>query len=191
MFARLPTRRAIAASAVILFHLLLLFALVKITEMPIGIPMAHENPLEIFFPSFLRKPEEKEKHKPTPPVPVTKPIYIPYQSQTAPAVPPLLEQQKQEQMQNGMRALGRYLYNCSGMYYEQLTEREWQHCLANQWDLPQAAKEKPPVLAPPKPSPFDIVIQERKKKPVPIEHQCKLGQMNSNLGLPCYDFSGQ
>jgi hypothetical protein len=26
---------------------------------------------------------------------------------------------------------------------------------------------------------------------VPIEHQCKPGQMLSNLGLPCYDFSGQ
>jgi hypothetical protein len=190
MFARLPMRRAIAASVVILFHLLLLYALVKITELPVGIPTLHENPLEIFFPSFIRKPEDKEKHKPTPPVPITRPIYIPYQSRSAPAVPPLVEQQKQ-QNQNGIRALGRYLYNCSSMYYEELSEREWQHCLANQWDLPDVAKSKPPVLPKAAPSPFDIVIKERRKKSVPIEHQCKPGQMLSNLGLPCYDFSGQ
>ncbi len=190
MFARLPTRRAIAASAVVLFHLLLIFALVKITELPIGIPGLHENPLEIFFPTFIKKEAEKEKRKPAPPVPVTRPIYIPYQSQPLPAVPPILERER-EPNRNGLRALGRYLYNCTGQFYEQLSEREWQHCLANQWDLPQTAKDRPPVLPKAQPSPFDLVIKERRKKPVPIEHQCKPGQMLSNLGLPCYDFSGQ
>jgi hypothetical protein len=188
MSARLPARRAIAASAVILFHLLLIFALIRITNFPIGIPGAHENPLEIFFPSFLQK-SEKEKRPPTPPLPVVRPIYIPLLTPPPLPTPPAVPEEQNNY--NGLRALGRYLYNCSGMYYEQLSEREWAHCLANQWDLPSAAKEKPPVLPPVQPSPFDIVVKERKKPAVPIEHQCKLGQMQSNLGLPCYDFPGQ
>jgi len=186
MFARLPARRAIAASAVVLFHLLLILMLIRITNLPIGIPGAHENPLEIFFPSLIEKNEKPER--PMPPAPIVRPIYVPLL--TPPPVPPPPAVQ-QENNYNGLRALGRYLYNCSGMYYEQLSEREWQHCLANQWDLPPVAKEKPPVLPPVQPSPFDVVIKERKKPAVPIEHQCKLGQMQSNLGLPCYDFPGQ
>jgi len=183
MFARLPARRAIAGSAVILFHLLLILFLVRITNLPIGMQGLHEGPLEIFFPSLIGKKENVK-----PPVtraPITRPITLPAVPPTPPPPSP------QQNNYNGLHALGRYLYNCSGMYYEQLSEREWAHCLANQWDMPKDAKEKPPVLAPPAPSPFDIVVKERKKPVAPIEHQCKPGQMLSNLGLPCYDFSGQ
>lgn len=180
MFARLSARRAIAASAVVLFHLILIFALIRITSISLGPPVLREIPIEIFFPR--PKLPEKKKQAIPPPARGTHPIYIPLL--TPPPPPP-------ETNYNGLRALGRYLYNCSGAYYEQLSSREWAHCLADEWDLPAAMREKPPVLPPAKPSQFDIVVKERKEPAVPIEHQCKLGEMNSNLGLPCYDFSGQ
>ncbi len=184
MFARLPARRAIAAGAVILFHLLLIFALIRITGIPIGLPVIHENPLEIFFPSLKQKQKTE-----TPPPPVVNPIYIPLRAPPPPT--PVLPPSTPQTNYNGLRALGRYLYNCSGAYYEELSEREWAHCLGNLWDVPAEAKEQAPVMPPAKPSPFSIVVREPKKSAAPVERQCKLGEMNSNLGLPCYDFSGQ
>lgn len=183
MFARLPARRAIAASAVLLFHLLVLFALIQATKVQL-VSRTSETIITLFFRPGMEKKQTLPEHLPplpehTWPVPVL-PI--------TPPPPPIVQAPPSDK--EGLRGVGRYLYNCSGMFYEQLSDREWQHCLANLWDQPKGTKEKAPVLAAPKPSPFDVVIQERKKKAVPIEHQCKLGQMNSNLGLPCYDFSG-
>ncbi|HEV2562108.1 MAG TPA: hypothetical protein VGT78_08185 [Rhizomicrobium sp.] len=188
MFARLPTRRALAASAVILFHLLLIFALIRVTTFPIGLPNLREIPIMLYFQPLMQKTPMLPKHNASPPVPpVDRSIYLPLLP-PVPAVPPPTLVKPEET--NGLRALGRYLYNCSGAYYEQLSEREWAHCLGNLWGSDLPAKQRAPVLDAPKPSPFDIVITERKKPAVPIEHACKLGQMNSNLGLPCYTFPG-
>jgi hypothetical protein len=87
-----------------------------------------------------------------------------------------------------MGGVGSYLYNCSGMYYEQLPANERTGCLLNRWD------EKPsnsPLLGVARQSPFDAVIAKRQAVPAAgTQHTCDQTAINSNLGLPCYNFAG-
>ena len=89
--------------------------------------------------------------------------------------------------QGDIGALGRYLYNCSGTYYEKLSAKEKAHCLVNRWD----GETGPSLtLGPAKPSPFNSVVAGRNAPAVPIEKPCATDKPTANLGMPCYDFGG-
>jgi hypothetical protein len=178
---RISPERAVAAALVVLLHLLLLWLLLRAT-------ITNVVPLAAFRPEAItiwlkpapekKKPKPEEKKKPETVPPVTK-FSIPFS--VPPAAPPASNY-------NGLRAFGRYLNNCSSGNYEALSSREWAHCLGNQWNAPGEATL---TLGPEAPSEWKRQMDKRKKPAKPIEHECAQGSLNSNLGLPCYDFSGQ
>lgn len=134
----------------------------------------------------------RSRSKPSPGVPP--PSFLIPEAEPRAITPPLLQElpparapSTTEEPQGDMRALGRYLYNCSGAYYERLSSREREHCLDNKWN---GQKGPALTLGPAKPSPFDDVIAKRNEKAVPFEHPCPVEKPTSNLGMPCYDFSG-
>lgn len=186
MVAEVRIRRAAAGAAVLLLHVLVLLVLlatfqprlvqeaIGTREITISLPVTPhtEQPAPETAPPTLIAPEEPE----LPPHAIT----------LAPAAPVApLPQQNEEQ--GDIRALGRYLYNCTGAYYERLSPREKEHCLENKFN----GQEGPALtLGPAKPSPFDAVIAKRNAPVVPIEKPCPVDKPTANLGLPCFDFSG-
>lgn len=184
MVAEVRIRRAAAGAAVLLLHLLVLLVLlaafqphlfreaVGVREITISLPVtpqAEPPPPPETAPPTLIAPEAPE----LPPHAITL-------APPTPVAPP----QPSEQ-QGDIRALGRYLYNCSGAYYESLSPREKEHCLENKFN----GQEGPALtLGPAKPSPFDAVIAKRNAPFVPIEKPCPVDKPTANLGFPCYDF---
>jgi hypothetical protein len=187
MPAELRMRRAATGAAVLLLHILVLLALLAAfqphllqqalgtREITIALPVTPQQqtrrpqpPSDLVPPTFLR-PED---------VPHT--ITLPSLEAAPPAQP-------EPQQQGDIRALGRYLYNCSGAYYDRLSPKEKAHCLENKWN----GQEGPALtLGPAKPSPYDAVIAKRKAPAVPIEHPCPVDKPTSNLGLPCFFDNG-
>jgi hypothetical protein len=186
MFGALRIRRAAAGAAVLLLHVVILLALLAAfqprlvrqvlgeREIVISLPVtpetrrSREQPNEVTPPTLLQ---------PEVPHPITLPPVI---------LPP--EQPRPEQPQQGdIHALGRYLYYCSGAYYERLSAKEKAHCLENKFN----GQEGPALtLGPAKPSPYDEVIAKRNAPVVPIEKPCPDDKPTSNLGLPCLNFPG-
>ncbi|HEX3651971.1 MAG TPA: hypothetical protein VHU18_04020 [Rhizomicrobium sp.] len=187
MTAELRMRRAATGAAVLLLHILVLLALLAAfqprllqqalgsREITVSLPVTPprtQTPIPeqpaIAPPTFIR-PEEVP-HAITPP-----------SIEAAPQPAP----QPQEQ-QGDIRALGRYLYNCSGAYYERLSPKEKAHCLENKWN----GQEGPSLtLGPAKPSPYDAVIAKRNAPFVPMEKPCDVDKPTANLGLPCINSS--
>jgi hypothetical protein len=187
MPAELRMRRAATGAAVLLLHILVLLALLAAfhphllqqalgtPEITITLPVTPQQqtrrpqpPSDLVPPTFLR-PED---------VPHT--ITLPSPEAAPPAQP-------EPQQQGDIRALGRYLYNCSGAYYDRLSPKEKAHCLENKWN----GQEGPALtLGPAKPSPYDAVIAKRNAPAVPIEHPCPVDKPTSNLGFPCYFDNG-
>jgi len=186
MQAELRIRRAAAGGFVLLLHIVVLLALlaafrpqsfqqtIGTREITVSLPIVQETsrrpsqlPTEIAPPTLL-----------LPEVPRT--ITLP--SLEAPP-PPTPEQQPQ----GDIRALGRYLYNCTGQYFERLSAKEKAHCLENKFN----GQEGPALtLGPAKPSPYDAVIAGRNAPVVPIEKPCPTDKPTANLGLPCLNFEG-
>jgi hypothetical protein len=181
MVDALQFRRATTGAAVLLLHNLVLLALLAAfqphllqqalgsREITITLPVHRtpqvEEPARLPLPTFL-SPE-------TSPRAITPPSLL--------AVPAAPEQEQQ----GDIRALGRYLYNCTGQYFERLSAKEKAHCLENKFN----GQEGPALtLGPAKPSPYDAVIAKRNAPVVPIEHPCPDDKPTSNLGMPCYDF---
>ncbi|HEY1638207.1 MAG TPA: hypothetical protein VGF62_06760 [Rhizomicrobium sp.] len=185
MQAELRIRRAAAGGFVLLLHIVVLLALlaafqpqlfqqtIGTREITVSLPIVPETsrrppqlPTEIAPPTLL-VPE------------VPRAITLP----SLEAPPPAAEQQPQ----GDIRALGRYLYNCTGLYYERLSAKEKAHCLENKFN----GQEGPTLtLGPAKPSPYDAVIAGRNAPAVPIEKPCPVDKPTANLGLPCFSFEG-
>jgi hypothetical protein len=177
-------RRVATGSVVLVLHLLILLALLMTTGVvPMRIGTAPEIILTLPTPP---KPKNKET-LPQPSVPENIPvphyIFPTYTLPPALAVPP--PQKKQETTPEGdIRGFGRYLFNCSGEYYEELTEQEKEHCLRNRFGKP--SEEKPPLLGTAKPSEFDKVIEERNAPFVPAFQGCDPSSINASLhNVPC------
>lgn len=176
-----PAQRAIAIAAVVLLHLVLVWFLLRATIVEITPPaFFRELPITIWLQTSPTpkppEPKAKEKKKEEGAVPVERaigPIF------TAPSGAP------SESEYNGLRALGRYLNNCSGGDYEALSAREWAHCLGNQWTGPT---EAPVTLGIEAPSPWKLDLEKRKAPPAQVEHECDQNSFNEHLGLPCYTF---
>jgi hypothetical protein len=178
-------RRVATGSAVLLLHLLILFALLRATgilpEDRIG------KPREIEL--TLSPPPSPTSKTPTPVIPDQIPIpdvrlqtFVPRPITVLPAEP-----QKQSTPEGDIRALGRYLFNCSGQYYEELNEQEKEHCLRNRFN--GKPLEPSITLGTAKASPFDKVIQDRNTTFQAPFTQCDPASINASLhNVPCTNF---
>lgn len=188
MFGQMPAQRAIAVAGVILLHILLIWLLLRATELHITLPpVIEQSPITIFLPTTPKptkpvpKPKVKEKAKKPKKVPAVPPVKhaagIPQPA--APSAPAPAEPF------NGLRALGRYLNNCSSGNYQALSALDWAHCLGNIWPAPG---ERPLLLGAEPPSIWKTQKQRQKAPSKPFEHICDSSAPNANLGLPCYSF---
>lgn len=179
--------RAAAGALVLALHVLALVALLAAFRPNVLQQVFGEREIVISLPvrpqTTRRLPQEpRQLVPPTFLVPEVSPRAItpPVFGNTAPPQAP-------SEPQGDIRALGRYLYNCSGAYYERLSPKEKAHCLENKWN----GQEGPALtLGPAKRSPYDAVIAKRNAPFVPLEKPCPADKPTANLGLPCYDFSG-
>jgi hypothetical protein len=181
MQAELRIRRAAAGGIVLLLHILVLLALLaafkpQLFEQVLG---AHEITISLpIAPEAARRPPQR-------PTDVVPPTFLAPETPRAITVPslepspPAVEQQPQ----GDIGALGRYLYNCTGQYFERLSPKEKAQCLTNKFN----GQEGPSLtLGPAKPSPYDAVIAKRNAPFRPIEHPCPIDKPTSNYGLPCF-----
>lgn len=182
MIGQMPAHRAVAIALVALLHLLLLWLLLRatITHAP-RVPVFREKPITVWLQTAPKEkppqPEPEKKEKKEGAAPVTRSIGPPAPAPTG--APPDSEY-------NGIRALGRYLTNCSAGNYEQLSDRDLAHCLGNQWGKPGEGKLR---LGAQPPSVWKRQMDQRKKPARKLEHECASDKPGSNLGLPCYDFA--
>jgi hypothetical protein len=181
----IPWRRIATGAGVLLLHVIAIYLLALSMHIPLPAPhQVREIVFNLMKPNGTRQIQQ-DLNIPTPKM-IT-PEYEPSAITILPAINKVL-QSPNTAPPGDMGGVGRYLYNCSGMYYEQLNPHDRAGCLINKWD------EKPsnsPLLGVARQSPYDAVIAKRQ---VPSEagtqHTCDQTAINSNLGLPCYNFAG-
>ena len=183
---KIPWRRIATGAVVLLLHALFLYILAISMH---GFPATPHIVREIVFnlmPPNGRHTMQQDLHIPTPQLLRPEPS-----EPNAITVLPTLNKELQQPpglTPGDLGGVGRYLYNCSGLFYEQLPARERMGCLLNKWD------QKPsdsPLLGVAKPSQFDSIIAKRQAAPEPDHrNSCDQTAINSNLGLPCFNFTG-
>ena len=184
MQAELRIRRAAAGGIVLLLHVLVLLGLLAAFRPQLFQQVIGTREITVSLP-VVPQPNERPQ-QPSAVAPPTLLVPEAPRAITLPSLelpPPAAEQQPQ----GDVRALGRYLYNCTGLYYERLSAKEKAHCLENKFK----GQEGPALtLGPAKPSPYDAVIAGRNAPAVPIEKPCPTDKPTANLGLPCLNFEG-
>ena len=189
MVWQLDWRKVATGCAVLLLHILILLALLTATGIvpldTVGVPKEIEL--------TLAPPQRQEQKTPLPVVPQNTPLpdlIVPPVVPRAITEPPPPPPQKAAAPEGDIRALGRYLFNCSGANYESMSEQEKAHCLANRWNGKKP--ESAPVLGEAKPSPFDKVIQDRNAPFVPAFHPCAQDTIAASLhNVPCTNFESE
>ncbi|HEY1962867.1 MAG TPA: hypothetical protein VGG69_10645 [Rhizomicrobium sp.] len=187
MVGELRFRRAAAGAAVLLLHILILLALLAAFQPRLVQQVLGAREIVITLPVA----PETNRHREPPNIVAPPPPLLQPEAPHPITLPPILslpEAKPEQQPQQGdIRALGRYLYYCSGAYYERLSPKEKAHCLENKFN----GQEGPAVtLGPAKPSPYDAVIAGRNAPAVPIEKPCPDDKPTANLGMPCLNFEG-
>ncbi|MBU6444306.1 MAG: hypothetical protein KGR48_10385 [Alphaproteobacteria bacterium] len=174
-----PPHRAVAIAAVLALHLLLIWLLLRATYVVITPPpLLRELPITLWLAPAEKpkppKPQDKEKKEGETAVP---------HAITAPLSPP--EGAPPTSDYNGLRALGRYMNNCSAGHYEALSQRELAHCLGNQWNEP-GQRQGRLRLGKESDSIWKRQMDKKRAPAAPMEHECPLGSKNDQLGLPCF-----
>jgi len=185
MQADLRIRRAAAGGFVLLLHILVLLALLAAFKPQLLKETFGSREITISLP-VVPQASERPRQQPSE---IAPPTFLAPESPRAITLPSLeVPPPATEQQQPGdIRALGRYLYNCTGQYFERLSAKEKAHCLTNKFN----GQEGPALtLGPAKPSPYDAVIAGRNAPAVPIEKPCPTDKPTANLGLPCLNFEG-
>ena len=181
MFSQVDWRKVATGGGVLLLHLLILLALLNVTGI---VRLGGNAPKEIIL---TLAPPPRPQAGPQVQLPETLPIpfaITPRESRPITALP----EQRTTQPQGDIRDIGRYLQNCSGTFYEQLSPAERKNCLLFK---NQHNGDKAPLLGEAKPSPFDQVIQERNAPVVPAFKQCDPASYNASLhNVPCTNFTG-
>jgi len=182
MFSQVDWRKVATGGGVLLLHLLLLLALLRATGL---IPPIGENlPREIIL---TLAPPPRPQTAPEVQLPDVLPIpfaITPRESRPITATP----EQRTTQPQGDIRDIGRYLQNCSGTFYEQLSPAERKNCLLFKNEHPGA---QAPLLGEAKPSPFDQVIKDRNTPAQAPFQQCDPASINASLhNVPCTNFTG-
>ena len=179
MSGPVPAHRAIAIAAVLALHLLLIWLLLRATYIAVAPPaFVRELPITIWL-------TPAEKPKPSRPAEKKKKIGVASFPRSAlpPNAPPAGAPPASDY--NGLRALGRYLNNCSAGNYEALSPRELAHCLGNRWN--GRAQDQAKLRLGEEPDSVWKRQMDKKMAPArPMEHQCPLGSKNDQLGLPCF-----
>jgi hypothetical protein len=184
MVGELRIRRAAAGAAVLLLHFLVLLVLLAAFRPHLLEQALGTREIIITLPVTPERRPAPLQPQTAPPA-FLAPELPPHAITLLPPTAPLPA--RPAEPQGDVRALGRYLYNCSGAYYERLSPKEKAHCLENKWE----GQEGPALtLGPAKPSPFDAVIAGRNAPAVPIEKPCAVDKPTANLGTPCFDFAG-
>jgi hypothetical protein len=178
-------RRIATGAAVLLLHVLFIFILTISLRIPL-VPHAVREIIFNLLPPNGARSIQQDLHIPTPK------FIQPEQSEpNAITVFPTLSKELQQPGSlappGDLGGVGRYLYNCSGAYYEQLSAHDRTGCLLNKWDN----KPSSPLLGVARPSPFDAIIAKRQAPEAGTQHTCDQTAINSNLGLPCFNFDGQ
>lgn len=184
MLGRVPPEKLVAILLVAVLHLLLVWFLVEATLVEIKAPRSfHVAPITLWLrPAPIhKKPEPKAKENFHP----LKPAPAPVEHAKGPATPPTSAPPPTSDY-NGLRALGRYLDNCSAGRYWALSNRELAHCLGNHWDKPDDTKRLRLGKMPP--SIWEREMKRRKAPPGKVEGECPLGSQQNRLGMPCYHF---
>lgn len=181
MFSQVDWRKVATGGGVLLLHFLILLALLDVT----GVVRLGENaPKEIIL--TLSAPPRPQA-APQISLPETLPIpfaITPRESRPITAPP----EQQNSQPHGDIRDIGRYLQNCSGTFYEQLSPAERKNCLLFK---NEHNGDKAPLLGQAKPTPFDKVIEDRNAPFVPAFKPCDPGSVNASLhNVPCTNFTG-
>jgi hypothetical protein len=180
MSERFSAPRLIAAAIVLLLHLLVVAALLKIGIQSRPPRQSAARPVLVWLTLPQARQHQREE------APIAEPRMIapeqiapPPEITVAPPGEPSLPQSEY----GGIAGVGRYLNNCSGEAYEKLSAREKTECLGDMRD----ARARLPLLGPAVPSPFDSVLQKRNAPFIPMEHPCPVGKPGSNhQDHPCY-----
>jgi hypothetical protein len=182
MFSQVDWRKVATGSFVLLLHLLLLLALLNVTGI---VNLGQNMPKEIIL---TLSPPPRPQAAPQIELPETLPIPFVIAPERAPRPITAPPEQRNAQPQGDIRDIGRYLANCSGTFYEQLSPAERKNCLLFK-NLHNG--DKAPLLGEAKPSPFDRVIQERSAPFVPAFKQCDPASVNASVhNVPCTNFTG-
>ncbi|HEY2034373.1 MAG TPA: hypothetical protein VGH02_11865 [Rhizomicrobium sp.] len=184
MLSQVDWRRVATGGGVLLLHLLVLLALLNVTGV---VRLGETVPREIIL---TLSPPPRPQAAPQLNLPETLPIPFAIAPERAPhpitAPPP--EQRNTQQPQGDIRDIGRYLANCSGTFYEQLSPAERKNCLLFENEHPGA---RAPLLGESKPSPFDQVIKERNTPAQAPFQQCDPASINASVhNVPCTNFNG-
>jgi hypothetical protein len=185
MQAGVRIRRAAAGGFVLLLHIVVLLALLAAFKPQLFQQTIGTREITVSLPIA----PETSRRQPQQPADLVPPTFLAPESPRAITLPSLESSPPaaEQQPQGDIRALGRYLYNCTGLYYERLSAKEKAHCLENKFK----GQEGPALtLGPAKPSPYDAVIAGRNAPAVPIEKPCPTDKPTANLGLPCFSFEG-
>lgn len=185
--------RAVAGILVLLLHLVMLwlFLSVKLHLFELPPPSFRNDPITIWLPlpHIAPAPEapiradSKDKKRALRVAPPVK------KAEGMPQPPPKPASPEPGLDYNGLRALGRYLNNCSGLYYEALSQHQVAHCLGNQWDIPLPGEDPRLRLGAEAPSVWKDERDKRDAPAPPIAKDCAPSSRNSNLGLPCIDLT--
>jgi hypothetical protein len=182
MFSQVDWRKVATGGGVLLLHLLILLALLRATGLlpNIGEHVPREIVLTLSAPPRPRAAPQVQ-------LPETLPIpFAITPRETRPITAP--PEQQNSQPRGDIRDIGRYLENCSGTFYEQLSPAERKNCLLFK---NEHSGDKAPLLGQAKPSPFDKVIQDRNAPVVPAFKQCDQASVNASLhNVPCTNFTG-
>lgn len=179
MVDELRLRRAAVGGAVLFLHVLAILALIAAFKIPVREPLARVREIVLDIAPATERTKTPQARNP---FAIPPPNFLVPEAPRAITLAPGTPKPEPAAPQGDLGALGRYLYNCSGAYYEQLSPREKAHCLQNQFN----SQGQPVTLGAAKPSPFDAVIAKRNAPFVPAEGPCPLDHPQSNLGLPCF-----
>lgn len=181
----IPWRRIATGAGVVLLHALFLYILaISMHVISFDSHPAREIIFSLMPPNGAHTVQQ-DLHIPTPK------LIRPEQSEpNAITILPTLNKDLQQPratqgVPGDLGGVGRYLYNCSGMFYEQLNTRDRSGCLLNRW---QPLPPDTPVLGAARPSRYDADIAKRQTPAQPVEKPCDQAAINSNLGLPCFNF---
>ncbi|HEY7979346.1 MAG TPA: hypothetical protein VID67_14230 [Rhizomicrobium sp.] len=182
MFSQVDWRRVATGAGVLLLHLLVLLALLNVTGI---VNLGEKAPKEIIL---TLSPPSRPEAAPQITLPETLPIPFVISPERSPRPITAPPEQQNSQPRGDIRDIGRYLANCSGTFYEQLSPAERKNCLLFK---NQHNGDKAPLLGEAKPSPFDKVIQDRNAPIVPAFKQCDPASVNASLhNVPCTNFTG-
>ncbi|MGD0190303.1 MAG: hypothetical protein ABSD74_06145 [Rhizomicrobium sp.] len=179
MTRELP-RYLVSGTAVLVLHALLLLALAAALYHPAGTLSPAAHLVEVFVHLPQRTLPQPEPQLLAPARGLTAPAIVEPQIDIAPEAPPAA----------ALQGFGRALFGCSPDKLATMTAEERARCPHIETGKPQEPSLR---LGPYDPnSAYAQTVAKRNEQPVPVEHACGYEQASplSNLGMPCFDFTG-